>query len=111
MCGIFGYVGSKTNAGSIVIRGLKNLEYRGYDSWGVALQRPDGIYIRKDIGKISGVKPEDFDDKPSSLAMAHAGRRTAASPKRMHTRTSPTMTPLRWCTTASSKTFRSCAKS
>ncbi len=72
MCGIFGYVGSKTNAGSIVIRGLKNLEYRGYDSWGVALQRPDGIYIRKDIGKISGVKPEDFDDMPSSLAMAHS---------------------------------------
>jgi len=36
MCGIFGYVGKRTDAGSIVVEGLKNLEYRGYDSWGVA---------------------------------------------------------------------------
>lgn len=36
MCGIFGYVGSKKNAAQMVLDGLKSLEYRGYDSWGVA---------------------------------------------------------------------------
>ena len=36
MCGIFGYVGGRTDAAQIVFEGLKTLEYRGYDSWGVA---------------------------------------------------------------------------
>jgi len=36
MCGIFGYIGNKTNAAKIVLEGLKRLEYRGYDSWGIA---------------------------------------------------------------------------
>lgn len=42
MCGIFGYVGKKTNAGDLILQGLKTLEYRGYDSWGVAVQIEDG---------------------------------------------------------------------
>ncbi len=33
MCGIFGYIGKKTNAPEIVLEGLKTLEYRGYDAW------------------------------------------------------------------------------
>jgi len=36
MCGIFAYLGQRTNAAEFVIEGLKCLEYRGYDSWGVA---------------------------------------------------------------------------
>jgi glucosamine--fructose-6-phosphate aminotransferase (isomerizing) len=36
MCGIFGYVGKRTDATQIVFEGLKTLEYRGYDSWGIA---------------------------------------------------------------------------
>ncbi len=72
MCGIFGYIGEKTNAGSLVIKGLKNLEYRGYDSWGVAIRKDDGaLRIGKDIGKIGAVKPEDYADT-SSLAIAHS---------------------------------------
>lgn len=72
MCGIFGYIGKRTDAGSLVIKGLKNLEYRGYDSWGIALRKTDGtLRSEKDIGKIGSVKPEDFAD-PSSLAIAHS---------------------------------------
>lgn len=71
MCGIFGYVGHQQNAGSIVIKGLKNLEYRGYDSWGVAMVTGDTIRSAKDIGKISTVSLDDFADK-SSLAIAHS---------------------------------------
>lgn len=72
MCGIFGYIGGRTDAGSVVIKGLKNLEYRGYDSWGVAMRLKDGsLRTEKDIGKIGAVKPEDFGDE-SSLAIAHS---------------------------------------
>lgn len=72
MCGIFGYIGERNDAGSVVIKGLKNLEYRGYDSWGVALRTKDGsLRTEKDIGKIGAVKPEDFSDD-SSLAIAHS---------------------------------------
>ncbi|OGY21698.1 MAG: glutamine--fructose-6-phosphate aminotransferase [Candidatus Woykebacteria bacterium GWB1_45_5] len=39
MCGIFGYIGAKNNAAKLVLEGLKALEYRGYDSWGVAVVR------------------------------------------------------------------------
>ncbi|MDD5041936.1 MAG: glutamine--fructose-6-phosphate transaminase (isomerizing) [Candidatus Peribacteraceae bacterium] len=70
MCGIIGYVGKRTDAGFLVVEGLKHLEYRGYDSWGVACKTGDGIIIRKDIGKISTVNPAEFLQS-SSLAMAH----------------------------------------
>lgn len=70
MCGIIGYVGKRTDAGFLVVEGLKRLEYRGYDSWGVACKTEDGVVIRKDVGKISTVNATEFL-KPSSLAMAH----------------------------------------
>ncbi len=55
MCGIFGYVGPK-NASEIVLEGLKRLEYRGYDSWGIAVK--DGAFLRVDkhVGKIGQAK-------------------------------------------------------
>lgn len=53
MCGIFGYIGSNKNSGDIILDGLKTLEYRGYDSWGVAVKKTDGtIFIEKHTGKI-----------------------------------------------------------
>ncbi len=39
MCGIFGYIGRRHDAAKIVFDGLKRLEYRGYDSWGIAVRR------------------------------------------------------------------------
>ena len=70
MCGITGYVGSRRDAGSLVLEGLKNLEYRGYDSWGVAWKTGESVEVRKDIGKISQLDPAAFGS-PSSLAIAH----------------------------------------
>ena len=55
MCGIFGYAGKRSDAGVIAIDGLKNLEYRGYDSWGIAVRttaRDHRIFIHKKTGKI-----------------------------------------------------------
>ncbi len=51
MCGIVGYIGGK-NASEVILHGLKRLEYRGYDSAGIALNGPD-LIIRKTVGKIS----------------------------------------------------------
>jgi glucosamine--fructose-6-phosphate aminotransferase (isomerizing) len=53
MCGIFGYVGHRTDAASIVFEGLKTLEYRGYDSWGIADTVGGKIRIERHVGKIS----------------------------------------------------------
>lgn len=53
MCGIFGYVGEETNLGDAVLSALRTLEYRGYDSWGVAVGVNGHIGVEKRIGKIS----------------------------------------------------------
>lgn len=54
MCGIIGYVGKRSAAG-IIVRGLKRLEYRGYDSAGIALV-DGGLYYRKKQGKIADLE-------------------------------------------------------
>jgi len=52
MCGIFGYVGDRP-AADAVIEGLRRLDYRGYDSWGVAALNGNGIEVEKQIGIVS----------------------------------------------------------
>ncbi|MDP3975937.1 MAG: glutamine--fructose-6-phosphate transaminase (isomerizing) [bacterium] len=72
MCGIFAYKGSRDNAPEIVFEGLKKLEYRGYDSWGVTWKKNDGsISLQKQIGKISEASKEGIIDEKSHLAMSH----------------------------------------
>ena len=56
MCGIFGYIGQKNNAAHLVLDGLKKLEYRGYDSWGIAVAVDNKLVVKKKAGKISGAK-------------------------------------------------------
>ena len=54
MCGIIGYVGER-KASEIIYKGLKTLEYRGYDSVGVVVDTPKGIELRKDKGMVEEV--------------------------------------------------------
>ncbi len=53
MCGIVGFVGQEAGALPFIFDGLKRLEYRGYDSAGIALALPEGIVLRKSKGKIT----------------------------------------------------------
>ena len=55
MCGIVGYVGTRS-AGTMLIEGLKRLEYRGYDSAGIAMMNGNGLETRKAKGKISNLE-------------------------------------------------------
>lgn len=74
MCGIFCYFGPKDKAAEIVLKGLKKLEYRGYDSWGIAAKVADGsINIEKHVGKISEVISLNGEvSLPSHLALGHS---------------------------------------
>lgn len=62
MCGIVGYVGSKDTQ-SVLLEGLKRLEYRGYDSSGIAVLSGGGLTVTKSVGRISNLerklKPQD----------------------------------------------------
>ncbi len=53
MCGIVGYIGEKNRANQIILEGLKKLEYRGYDSWGIASFENKRLFVFKQKGKIS----------------------------------------------------------
>ncbi len=61
MCGIVGFTGS-IQAKQVLLEGLKRLEYRGYDSAGIAVEDGSGINIVKRLGKVSGLKDAVQDD-------------------------------------------------
>ncbi|MFA6550744.1 MAG: glutamine--fructose-6-phosphate transaminase (isomerizing), partial [Candidatus Gracilibacteria bacterium] len=73
MCGIFAYYGPKTNAGKILVQGLKSLEYRGYDSWGIACKNDNDIAIYKKTGKIGDViaLPKEICEQ-TTIAIGHS---------------------------------------
>lgn len=68
MCGIFGYVGETTELGGKILTALKTLEYRGYDSWGVAVGVNGHLDVEKQPGKI-GTATVNFP--PSDIGFGH----------------------------------------
>ena len=68
MCGIIGFIGSES-AAPVVLEGLLKLEYRGYDSAGMASIDGDAIRLRKDIGKIGEIEDKHrLGELPGNVA-------------------------------------------
>jgi len=71
MCSIIGYSG-KENASPILVRGLKRMEYRGYDSVGVATESDNKIELKKGTGKVSEVNSKiQLDTLPGKVGIGH----------------------------------------
>ena len=83
MCGIVGYNGSKSDSTNILIEGLKKLEYRGYDSAGIAIKEKDNVIITKATGKIKNLE-EKLDDKSTTLGIGHTRWATHGEPNEIN---------------------------
>ena len=71
MCSIIGYYGIDT-AAPILVKGLKRMEYRGYDSVGVATKFEDKINLKKGVGKVSEVNSTvQLDKLPGTIGIGH----------------------------------------
>ena len=82
MCGIVGYIGTKREAYPILIKGLKRLEYRGYDSAGVALINTDGsLNVYKTKGKVADLEAFCADKNiTGTVGIAHTRWATHGEP-------------------------------
>jgi len=84
MCGIVGYVGGK-DAYPIIIKGLKRLEYRGYDSTGVSIGNENGISLLKQKGKVADLEAYAADkDKSGSIGIGHTRWATHGVPNQLN---------------------------
>jgi glutamine---fructose-6-phosphate transaminase (isomerizing) len=86
MCGIFGYISKNGNPASPVIHAsLKCLEYRGYDSVGIATLSNGQVFTKKASGKIDEVHAAlNLDDMPGSIGVGHTRWATHGAPLKMN---------------------------
>ena len=81
MCGIIGYIGKKSPE-EFLINGLKNLEYRGYDSSGIAIKENNQIQIIKSVGRIRDLEKKIHNSKllKGNIGIAHTRWATHGEP-------------------------------
>ena len=71
MCSIIGYRG-KNSAAPILVNGLQRMEYRGYDSVGIATKSKNKILLRKGVGKVVDVNNSvQLDELPGNTGIGH----------------------------------------
>lgn len=83
MCGIVGYNGKEKKSKEILIEGLKKLEYRGYDSAGIALKENNKITITKAKGKIKNLE-EKLNENTTTLGIGHTRWATHGEPNEIN---------------------------
>lgn len=79
MCGIVGYIGFQDSK-EILIKGLEKLEYRGYDSAGIALVNDAGVHVFKEKGRIADLRKIVNHDLPASVGIGHTRWATHGAP-------------------------------
>ncbi len=85
MCGIFGCILRTGEAASAIHKGLKKLEYRGYDSVGIATLQGSQLFIKKDRGKIDNVHAiHNLDALPGRLGIGHTRWATHGAPYKVN---------------------------
>jgi glucosamine--fructose-6-phosphate aminotransferase (isomerizing) len=85
MCGIFGCILKEGNAAPLIHSSLKRLEYRGYDSVGIATISDGKIFLKKDQGKIDDVhRIVDLDDLPGNMGIGHTRWATHGAPLKVN---------------------------
>ena len=80
MCGIVGYIGSKKTK-EILLEGLAELEYRGYDSAGIAVLQHDDFAVYKAVGKLVNLQEKAHDFEPTGFAVGIGHTRWATHGK------------------------------
>ncbi|MFC9542946.1 glutamine--fructose-6-phosphate transaminase (isomerizing) [Lysinibacillus sp. NPDC056959] len=83
MCGIVGYIG-ETDAKEILLKGLEKLEYRGYDSAGIAVRNEDGVTVFKEKGRIADLRDAVDEDVAAKVGIGHTRWATHGVPNRLN---------------------------
>ena len=85
MCGIIGCAIKGKSVAPLLHLGLKRLEYRGYDSAGIATVSENKVHVKKDAGKIDEIHRRlNLDDLPGSIGIAHTRWATHGAPTQMN---------------------------
>ncbi|WP_409367297.1 glutamine--fructose-6-phosphate transaminase (isomerizing) [Lysinibacillus sp. 38-6] len=83
MCGIVGYIG-ELDAKEILLKGLEKLEYRGYDSAGIAVRNEEGVTIFKEKGRIADLREAVDEDVAAKIGIGHTRWATHGVPNRLN---------------------------
>lgn len=83
MCGIVGYIG-ETDAKEILLKGLEKLEYRGYDSAGIAVRNEEGVTVFKEKGRIADLREAVDEDVAAKVGIGHTRWATHGVPNRLN---------------------------
>ncbi len=83
MCGIVGYIG-ESDAKEILLKGLEKLEYRGYDSAGIAVRNEEGVTVFKEKGRIADLREAVDEDVAAKIGIGHTRWATHGVPNRLN---------------------------
>jgi len=81
MCGIVGYIG-QNDSKEILLKGLEKLEYRGYDSAGIAVKNENGVHVFKEKGRIADLREIVNEDVKGNMGIGHTRWATHGVPSK-----------------------------
>ncbi len=84
MCGIVGYIGKDKKAKQVLINGLEHLEYRGYDSAGIAYILDNKLIIEKEVGRIKELKEKLDFNAEANIGIGHTRWATHGVPNKIN---------------------------